>query len=192
MSYRYDAFFSYKRASESNDWHKKVLDTLVHWLKQELRRDSVRIFIDTEDIRAGSRWRSQLVDSLRTSKCVVCIWSPLYFESRWCRSEWQSFVKRGQLYNRNLVLPASYHDGQSFPSEARQTQCPDFSEYASTMGSFWDTKLAFEFETKLLKPFASDLARMIEDAPAFDENFPIVEAEDDDPPTPPIGRIADV
>lgn len=192
MSYRYDAFFSYKRASESNEWHQKVLGTLVYWLKQELQRDDVRIFIDAEDIRTGSRWRSQLVDSLKTSKCVVCLWSPLYFQSKWCRSEWLSFVERGQRYNRNLVLPASYHDGQSFPREAQETQWRDFSHYASTMPKFWSTDLAVEFEKEHLKPFASDLAQMIREAPPFDDTFPIVEAGDDDSDPPPIGRIADV
>ena len=103
MNYQYDAFFSYKRDRESDDWHEVVKNKLEFWLKQELERDDVRLFFDREDIRAGMRWRHKMVEALKRSKCIVCLWSPLYFQSKWCGSEWKTFVKREQLAMRPLV-----------------------------------------------------------------------------------------
>src|SRR5262245_40512338 len=108
MAYQYDAFFSYKRDRESDAWHERVKDKVIYWLKHELQRQDVRIFFDTEEIRTGMRWRQKLADALRHSKCLICVWSPLYFQSKWCVSEWQTFVERGNRLHCQLILPASY------------------------------------------------------------------------------------
>jgi hypothetical protein len=44
MAYQFDAFFSYKRDPESDDWHERVKDKLTFWLKQYLGRSDVSIF----------------------------------------------------------------------------------------------------------------------------------------------------
>jgi hypothetical protein len=178
VSYQYDVFFSYKRDPESDSWHLRVRDKLVHWLKQNLDQPDVKIFLDTEDIQTGQRWHAKLETALRTSRCIVCIWSPLYFKSKWCVSEWTSFERRGQALGLDLVVPARYYDGEFYPNLAKQRQSLDFSDYASTMPRFWDTDHAVEFERNLLRPFARDLAASIRSAPAFDPQFPIVEADD--------------
>jgi TIR domain len=177
VSYQYDAFFSYKRDPESDEWHLRVRDKLAYWLKLDLNQ-TPRIFLDTEDIRTGQRWHNKLEAALRTSKCIVCIWSPLYFKSKWCVSEWTTFERRGQALGLDLVIPARYYDGEHYPSLAKQRQSPDFSDYTSTMPQFWKTEYAVEFERKLIQPFARDLAASIRLAPRFDPNFPIVEADD--------------
>jgi hypothetical protein len=193
MTYQYDAYFSYKRDRESNDWHERVKNKLTYWLKHELQRNDVRIFFDTEDIRAGMYWHQRLQDGLIQSKCLVCIWSPLYFQSRWCISEWMTFVDRGNRLHRQLVLPASYFDGETFPPTAKATQILDFSEFASTMPRFWDTEAAVRFEEHRIRPFARDLAELIRGAPPFDEGFTAFLAPDDSiGPEETIGRIADV
>lgn len=192
MAYKFDAFFSYKRDSESNDWHDKVRQKIAFWLKQELQEQEVRIFLDREDIRTGSRWRQQISDALKTSKCLICLWSPLYFQSKWCVSEWLSFAERGKQYGADLVLPASYFDGETFPPDACQIQWADFSRYTSTMPGFWSTELAVNFERDAIKQFATDLARMIRNAPEFSSDFPIVEASNEQiAGSQSIRRIAD-
>lgn len=193
MDYQYDAFFSYKRDRESNDWHERVKNKLTFWLKHELQRQDVKIFFDTEEIRTGMRWSQKLSDALRRSKCLVCIWSPLYFQSRWCVSEWMSFVERCNQLNRELIIPASYFDGENFPPAAQATQFLDFSEFASTMPRFWDTESAVRFEEQRIRPFARDLAAMIRHAPPYNDSFPIHVAPDDAvQQEETIGRIADV
>jgi hypothetical protein len=179
MDYQYDAFFSYKRDRESDEWHERVKQKLEYWLKQELQKQDVRIFLDTEEIRTGMRWRQKLASALRQSRCIVCLWSPLYFRSKWCVSEWKTFVEREKLCNRELVMPASYCDGDTFPPSARSRQFLDFSEFACTMPKFWETELAVRFEVQKLRCFAHDLADMIRNAPPYKDTFPIVEAPDD-------------
>jgi len=193
MPYEFEAFFSYKRDLESNGWHERVKDKLTHWLKQELGKDDVRIFFDTEDIHIGVRWRQKIADALKGSKCIICVWSPLYFQSKWCVSEWKTFLQREQLAGRNLVAPASYFDGETFPPEAAAIEYEDFSPFASTMPRFWDTESAVKFEDSKIRPFARDLARMITQAPPYDATFPIVEALDAQvQKEETIGRISDV
>lgn len=191
MAYQYDVFFSYKRDRESDDWHEKVKNKLEHWLKHELQRQNVRIFFDTEEITTGMRWRAKLADALKRSRCIACIWSPLYFQSKWCVSEWMTFVRREELVKRELVMPASYFDGDTFPPSATAKQFIDFSEFASTMPKFWETADAVEFESNKLKPFAHALAVAIVNAPNYDDTFPVVEVPDDQvTPEGTIGRPA--
>lgn len=192
MGYQYDAFFSYKRDSESDEWHKNVKTKLEFWLKQELQRLDVHIFFDTEEIRTGMQFRQKVTSALKQSRCIVCLWSPLYFQSKWCYSEWMTFVRRGEMVNSQLVMPAHFHDGESFPAAAKVAQYLDFSPFANTMPAFWMTVEAVRFQP-LLKQFARDLAVMIREAPPYDDTFPIVEVPDDQiPPEGTIGRPADV
>jgi TIR domain len=88
MSYLYDAFFSYKRDTQSDFWHQMVKDKLAHWLRVELGQPEVKIFFDTEEIHTGDRWRQKIAHALTHSKCLVCVWSPYYFQSKYCVSEW--------------------------------------------------------------------------------------------------------
>lgn len=193
MDYQYDVFFSYKRDRESDAWHLWVMGKVQHWLKHELARESVPIFFDTEEIRTGLRWRHKLATALRSSRTIVCIWSPLYFQSKWCVSEWQTFAARELAFDCELVVPARYHDGDSFPPAAKEVQAMDFSDYTSTAPGFWKTPLAVEFEHDRIKDFARDLALRIRQAPPFQPDFPVVEVPDSQiGPEPVIGRPADV
>jgi hypothetical protein len=193
MAYQYDAFFSYKRDRESDAWHERVKKKLEFWVKQEPGvGPSVKFFFDCEEISTGMRWHQKLASALKVSKCLICVWSPLYFQSKWCLSEWKTFVAREKIGNWDLVVPASFFDGDTFPSEAKERQFMNFSDFTSTMPRFWDTDSAVQFEEKLLKPFAKDLARMIRAAPPYDETFPIVEESDDNIQTDDtIRRISD-
>jgi TIR domain len=179
MGYQYDAFFSYKRDTETDVWHREVKNKLAFWVKQEPGvGTSVRFFFDSEDIRNGMRWRQKLGFALKSSRALVCIWSPQYFRSKWCLSEWKTFTAREQMGNWDLVAPASFFDGENFPRDAKEKQFMDFSDFANTMDAFWRTKAAAKFEKDLLKPFARDLARIICSAPPYDDAFPIIEVPD--------------
>ena len=175
MTYQYDVFFSYKRDVQSDAWHRVVMEKLQFLLKLELGCAKVPIFFDTEEIHSGQRWRSKLADALKASKTIVCIWSPLYFQSQWCISEWKTFTEREKKFNRVLVIPARYHDGESFPQEAQDTQSMDMSNYSSTMESFWKTAMAVDFEKNCLEPFAKEVANVIRNVPPFKPDFPLFE-----------------
>ncbi len=193
MPYKYDVFFSYKRQKSTEIWYLGVKEKLEIWLEQELQRN-VTIFYDTEDIRSGMRWRQKIASALSESRCMVCLWSPLYFRSKWCVAEWQTFEARGEQCNRELVVPARFHDGEHFPPSAKAVQRRDFSRFTSTSPKFWDSELALLFEQEELKDFAMEIAEIIKNAPDPDENFPVI--EEPEPSLilaePHIGQISNV
>lgn len=175
--YQYDVFFSYKRDSRSADWMKRVQSTFEYWLSEELGRPAL-VFIDSSEIEAGDRWPTRLHQALKSSRCMVGVWTPAYFQSKWCHSEWKSFRAREDLLGLNshgLIAPLRYHDGEHFPEEARAVQWTDVAPYNSTMPAFWAGQGAVDLEDTL-KGFVKKVARMVGAAPAF-QNWPVHEAE---------------
>jgi TIR domain len=183
MGYEFDIFFSYKRNAYSSAWHTGLKDSLAHWVSEGLDGEAVRIFFDIEDINVGARWKSKIVSALCSSKCLVAVWSPEYFRSKYCVAEWLTFDKRSKLFNRELIAPASRADGQFFPIDARALQIAKFNDYALYATKFWETGYAAEFEIQLVKPFALDVAKLIRQAPDFAEDFPVVDIDMDLPAT---------
>jgi hypothetical protein len=211
--YRYEVFFSYRRDPESNEWHRRVKDQLHHWLKNSNDGGDGRIFFDTTEIKTGDIWVERLKHALLHSKTLVCIWSPDYFRSRYCRSEWMTFEARiAYLQTKyelerkeavaagkpepkpppsvsSLVVGASYHDGKRFPDRAKATQLMEFHDFANPMEAFWKTDDAARFIT-VLKKFADDVALKIAACPPFDERFPVLLDPLQDDPDPTIARPA--
>ena len=183
--YKYDVFFSYKRDPQSDPWHREVKDILEGRLRFELGGD-VKIFIDTDDIRTGDRWKSKIRKALGSSKTLICFWSPLYFTSQWCMAEWRTFAERERRYKAELLCPLRYCDGDNFPEETKEWQILDVRKYTSPLPKFWDTADAVAFTQDLWK-LAENLAIRIRNAPEFEQDFPIVEAEKIEiKPLPPI------
>jgi len=174
--YEWDIFFSYKRHPESMDWTRRVAEKLRYWVSQELSRE-VQMFVDEADIAVGQKWPDRLQDALRKSRCMICVWSPMYFQSDWCYSEWRSFREREKLLAlqaHDLIAPLKYHDGEHFPAEAKIVQWTDVSSLNTTSSAFWATARAVELED-LLKTFAVSVARIVRDAPAYRDDWPIVQ-----------------
>jgi len=174
--YSHDVFFSYRRHSLTLDWTRGVHRRLQFWLTQELGRDA-KVFVDEDSIETGDRWPDKLKEGLRQSRCMVCVWSPSYFHSDWCVSEWRSFLAREErlgLQSHGLIAPMRFHDGEHFPSEAREVQWTDVAPYTSTLPAFWASQRALELEDRL-KEFAASVAKLVRRAPQF-EDWPIVEA----------------
>jgi len=177
--YEYDVFFSYKRHDLTRNWTKKVHELFRFWLTQELGKPDLRMFFDEESIETGQPWPLVLSEALKHSRCMVCIWSPLYFQSSWCLTEWRSFLERerlAELPRYGLIAPMRFHDGEQYPEEAKNTQSVDVTRFATTLPGFWDTSRAIELEEQL-KNLAIAVARMIAGAPAFRPSWPIVSTE---------------
>ena len=178
IDYRFDVFFSYKRNSLTLAWTRMVHQRLRFWLSEELNRDAT-LFVDEDCIETGDRWPQSLRDALAASRCMVCVWSPSYFRSTWCISEWASFrerEKRLAIDPHGLIAPLRYHDGEHFPQEARETQWTDVAPWASTVPAFWASSRALELEDAL-KAFAKGVAAMIGRAPQFQADWPVVERD---------------
>jgi len=108
---------------------------------------------------------------------MVGVWSPSYFQSNWCVSEWSSFRERETrlgLASHGLIAPLRFHDGEHFPQEARDVQWTDVAPFTSTVPAFWTSARALELED-VLKTFARGVASIIRRAPPFEADWPIVE-----------------
>ncbi len=131
------------------------------------------MFVDEESVETGDHWPEKLQHALKSSRCMVCLWSPEYFQSSWCVSEWESFRERERRLKRDshgLIAPMRFHDGEYFPAEAREVQWTDVAPYTSTVPAFWTSLRAIELED-VLKTFAARVARMIRDAPQFETDW---------------------
>ena len=174
MQYEYDFFLSYKNNSVTNDWVSKFVEKLEYWLTQELEGKPPKCFFDKDSIETGNRWPQKLQDGLKTSKCLICIWTPEYFRSKWCLSEWKSFLEREkQMDGAELIIPIRFHDGESFPKEAQERQSLDVRDYNITIPAFWNAEKAIELEVKI-KNLSKDVSKIINSAPAFQANFPVI------------------
>jgi hypothetical protein len=176
--YVYDVFFSYRRHGLTAEWTRQVRARLMFWLTQELGGREPELFVDEDGIETGDRWPDTLRQALRLSRCMVCVWSPSYFQSRWCVSEWKSFLARERLLgpqSHGLIAPMRFHDGEHFPEEAQVVEWTDIAAYTSTMPAFWASQRALELEDRL-KEFAASVAHMIQRAPAFQADWPLEES----------------
>ena len=190
MDYKFDVFFSYRRNQLTQHWHDKLVEHLEYWINQELPDQNVRIFFDKNSIDVGDIWPDQIKDALKHSKCLVAIMSPDYFKSKWCYAELLSFKERQENLDAGggLILGARFHDGHSFPQKVNNIQQVDFSKYASTSETFWETRLASEF-VDVIKDFAKSIARSIVAAPNFEDTFPIIVPDENEIPTNSITRL---
>lgn len=173
--YRYDVFFSHRRAPQTNDWVARVVAMLRFWLRQELADDRSEIFWDQDGIEVGDRWPEVLRIALQRSKCMVALCSSTYFESKWCSSEWESFRERERildLTDHGLIVPARYHDCEQ---RLKDIQYADLAKYTSTLPGFWKTSRAVQLEDEI-KKFAKSVALVVRRAPAFQE-WPVKDGE---------------
>ncbi len=188
--YSYDVFFSYKRHGQTAEWTRRVHEHLKLWLSEEIGRVA-EIFFDVELIETGDHWPDTLRLALTQSRCMVSVWSPLYFQSSWCLSEWRSFLHRETLANvgsHGLIAPVRFHDGEHFPPEARSVQSLDLTAYASALPAFWNSPRSLELEDKI-KELAVSTAKIIRRAPSYQEGWPLMEAVPDQAPVIPLGRL---
>jgi hypothetical protein len=176
--YRYDVFFSYKRHDETLEWTRNLQKSLRLWLSEEIGR-SVNLFVDDETIEVGDHWPERLRQGLKFSRCMVCLWSPLYFQSSWCLSEWKSFLereKRVKMSSHELIIPLRFTDGEHFPQEAKDIKDFDLRPYASALPVFWASSRALDLEDKI-KELATSIAKRLDKVPPFQSDWPIVESQ---------------
>jgi TIR domain len=87
MDYEWDVFLSYLHERPSGPWvNDHLLPYLIPQLGNALNQKA-RVFYDRTGIHSGQKWPARLKQTLCRSRCLVGIWSPLYFHSEWCLSE---------------------------------------------------------------------------------------------------------
>jgi len=100
-------------------------------------------------------------------------------------------LEREKLINvgsHGLIAPVRFHDGEHFPPEAQRIQSLDLTSYASALPAFWNSPRSLELEDKI-KSLAVSVARILQRAPPFQRDRPVVEATGAIAPKIPLGRL---
>jgi hypothetical protein len=173
MAYDYDIFLSYKSGFPFSNWvHEVFLPFFEPYVENALNRP-LTVFVDRTGIAAGDAWPSRLERALACSRCLVAIWSPIYFHSEWCRRECELMLHRErQLGLRSLsnpsglVLPISLFDGEHFPQITREIQTLDCRKYFIVGDGFKKTELYGQFQAEVLN-WSGGVAAAIDRAPRW-------------------------
>jgi hypothetical protein len=92
----YDVFISYSRADNSNGEVTRFVDQLKTEF-QSIYNLELRVFMDTEEIRAGEDWHSRLLESLRNSSSMIAFLSDNYLKREYCWLEWTIFERHSAV-----------------------------------------------------------------------------------------------
>jgi FxsC-like protein len=102
---KYWFYCSYARG-DANEYVKKFFADLVKEVSSYagVEEESVGFF-DFDSIETGDAWAPQLLAALQSSRTMVCLYSPRYFNSVFCGKEFQLFRARQELYQEASLGP---------------------------------------------------------------------------------------
>lgn len=177
MPYHYDIFVSYMHDEQMEGWvPTHLIPFLKSFVGNALNRP-IDVFIDRDGIATGDAWPQRLQQAIARSRCLIGIWSPLYFHSEWCRRECAAMLHRESQFGfrtvanpKGLVLPINVFDGIFFPETARQIQWLDCQKYWIVGDGFVKTEKYVDFQD-LLREWASEVAEVIRIAPPCEDSW---------------------
>jgi hypothetical protein len=116
--------------ADESAYYEYLCKRRVRWfyerLYENLQVAHVRVdgpFFTPRGIAAGANWRESLQRALNSSGILVCLQSPLYFDSKVCGQELEAFLQRRKLYIsfilRHTTVAIFARDGESFSSAQR-------------------------------------------------------------------------
>jgi hypothetical protein len=102
-------FFSYAR-DDDDPYLSRFFEELRDAIRRQqgLKASDPIAFRDQTNIEVGQQWPVALTHSLRTSKTLVCVYSPTYFNREYCGKEVQVFLTRQKKHGTGLatgILP---------------------------------------------------------------------------------------
>ena len=119
ISTHYSAFISYRHLTPDQEIAKKLHHLIESYsLPSALRKDGARhlgkVFRDQEELPLSSDLGEDIETALDSSDWLICVCSPRYLESKWCRRELEYFIER-KGRDRVLTVLAEGDPGDSFP-----------------------------------------------------------------------------
>jgi len=173
MGYEYDVFLSYKRKPPFEEWLHIYFLPLFKNILAEYLDGTPKIFLDIDEIKPGETWDKRLNQALACSRCLICIWSPKYFQSEWCVNElaimrYREMRLKYRTKNNpsGLIIPVKVCDGETFPRAVEEIQCKDFRKFALSSPGFKNTADHSEFESQM-QLWVPSVAPIIRNAPEW-------------------------
>ncbi|MGO6681286.1 toll/interleukin-1 receptor domain-containing protein [Rhizobium leguminosarum] len=208
MSYEYDVFISYKRHRFQTAWIIEYFlpyleEQLINYTAAQCNRSNVRLFFDQTEldqdtrrglpfsagIEPGEKWQKSLITGITKSRCMIALYTPTYFHSKWCLAELQAFEERAAITGNNVIIPISIFSQKDLPASARNRQMFSLDDYVIDGPSFHASKLFPEFLAQL-KLIAQKVAEAVCNAPEFGPwPAPALHTEFDPVRPPPVGRF---
>jgi hypothetical protein len=185
MDYNYDVFLSYPHEKPCGGWvNDHFLPYFIPQLSNALGRQAA-VFVDRTEIHIGQKWPARLKEALTLSRCLVGVWTPMYFQSEWCQCECGVMLYReSQLgFGTNerpdgLVIGIRVNDGIHFPQFAKDSQYADFEQFCFDGPAFTQSPLHVEFQ-KAIIPLTLDVARIVNKAPSWSPDWQTAAWTDD-------------
>jgi parallel beta-helix repeat protein len=176
------AFLSYVWLDDEHEEGR--LSEFRRRLAAEVRMQTGRpfdIFQDRKAVGWGEQWKQRIEESLDAATFLIPIVTPGFFNSSWCRTEFERFLERErQLGRKDLILPVYYVDSSILSDEARRQADPVASEIAARQFADW-RELRFEpFTAPIIGKTLAQLAKQI-----------VAALERDRPPAKPAPVAAD-
>ena len=185
--YVHDIFISYRHAGPAHTWVTEYFFPLLKdWLPEHMPPDyqisENSIFTDTQ-VETGTSWPIRLVEALRTSRCLLPIWSPQYFRSKWCMAELHTMLEREKILGMRkghnwsgIIYPVIFKSACLIPPEYRTIQYEDLSHWGINASSFKDSSEYLHLESGVQK-ICEKLRPMILGAPDWQDTWPTVTPE---------------
>jgi hypothetical protein len=193
--YEYDVFISYQRTGDLVPlWVRNhFYPRLSELLDNNLDRD-VKVFFD-ENVRGGTTWSLELRSALLRSRILVPICSPKYFLSEVCLAEWQSMARREDIVDmsssqhpQGLIYPVLFCDSKNFPTWAHQRRMQDFKKWSQPYEQFQTSMAYLDFHSEVGR-IAEEIEEMMDKAPEWQPDWPVVTPVPDPPRTSTIPRF---
>jgi len=100
---QYDFFISYSRTPDNARWVAKNVYEPLRSARDASGRP-LRVFFDTEDIKAGASWYATLVTAINSSRHFVAVYSKDYFSKGFCRFEMERAAIR-RVNQNDFIIP---------------------------------------------------------------------------------------
>ncbi len=155
--YDYDIFVSYRCEDVVREF---VRTHFVPALRKRLPLEksgwpgpgrTPRIFLDDSDVWSGQYWKEKIMGALPRSRIMICLWTPRYFESKWCEAEFRHFRDRHDILAKtpataklpSILTPIRLSDGEYFSKDSTKHQIkhdftPFLREGLRTGTALWD------------------------------------------------------
>ncbi|MEM8505823.1 MAG: toll/interleukin-1 receptor domain-containing protein [Cyanobacteria bacterium P01_D01_bin.1] len=133
LNYRYHVFLSHHRKGSVARWVRNHFFPLLEEKLTDYMGD-VEIYHDRSE--GVGDWPIDVKEALDSSHYMISVWSPSYFNSDWCLSEFHSIKERERYLGlaadsnrlgKGLCYPIVFCDGENFPEEVKLTERKDLS-----------------------------------------------------------------
>ncbi len=166
VSYRYEAFISYRHVPQDSKIAKEIQDRLERFripssVRKQYGTDRInRIFRDQEELEVTSDLAMKLEQNLRDSEYLIAICSPEYLESKWCMKEIHDFL---MYHDRDHIICviAGGEPPYIFPPELRTEEYITYDSNGSPIRQLRDIEpLAIDYRGDIRKATRTELPRI--------------------------------